>query len=96
MSASEHEDQTSRVSSVSSDDARLVDFALRWAEYGGVDEYILPEFGIQPATYYRRLLRLLQPVLTPRLESSDRARLVTLCRSKLGYPPHRRHKRSTK
>ncbi|MCZ4587609.1 DUF3263 domain-containing protein [Rhodococcus opacus] len=67
-------------------DARFVDFALQWVSYGGGDEYILPEFGVQPSTYYRRLLSLLQSVEAPRLEPADRHRLVTMCLCKLGVP----------
>lgn len=70
----------------SSEIARLVDFALQWETYGGGDEYILPEFGIQPPTFYRRLLSLLQSVHAPRLEPTERQRIVTLCLGKLGLP----------
>ena len=63
---------------------RYIDFALQWANYGEGEEYILPEFGIQPRTYYLRLLRLLQTGHAPHLGSTDRAQLVDLCKTKLG------------
>ena len=63
--------------------ARFVDFGLAWESYGGGDEYILPEFGIQSQAYYRRMLGLLQSVPAPRLEPDDRQRLVTMCLRKL-------------
>ncbi|MFC9361749.1 hypothetical protein ACFTZB_34875 [Rhodococcus sp. NPDC057014] len=65
---------------------RLVNHALQWEPYGGGDEYILPEFGIPPQTYYRRILRLLQSVHAPRLEAIDRQKIVAICLRKLGIP----------
>ncbi|GAF43612.1 hypothetical protein RW1_009_00360 [Rhodococcus wratislaviensis NBRC 100605] len=67
----------------SPDDARLVKFALWWEPFGGGDEYIFPEFGVDPVAYYRRLLNLLQSARAPRLERGDRQRLVALCAHKL-------------
>jgi len=73
------------------DDHRLVEFALRWAPIVAVndytlpdfDEYILPEFGLQPTVYYRRLLTLLLTPPCPRLDPSDRQRIIALCQHKL-------------
>jgi hypothetical protein len=33
----------------------MLDFAIKWAPFGGGDEHILPEFGVLPAVFYRRL-----------------------------------------
>lgn len=73
------------------DDHRLVEFALRWAPIAAnndytlpdLDEYILPEFGLQPTMYYRRLLTLLLVPPCPRLDPLDRKRIIALCQHKL-------------
>jgi hypothetical protein len=73
-----------------SDDHRLVEFALRWTpivalndDFPDFDEYILPEFGLQPTMYYRRLLTLLLTPPCPRLDPSDRQHIIALCQHKL-------------
>jgi hypothetical protein len=68
---------------LSPDDARIIDFALQWARFGGGDEYILPEFGVQPAEYYRRMLVVLQAGRAPRMDAAERQLLVALCVNKL-------------
>ncbi|MFF0818648.1 hypothetical protein ACFYVR_26395 [Rhodococcus sp. NPDC003318] len=59
-----------------------IDFALRWGAFDG-DEYILPEFGVQPEEFYRGLLEILvdrrAPVLDPRVHNG----LIALCRRKI-------------
>lgn len=61
----------------------MIDFAYRWRDFDG-DEYILPEFGIQPDEFYRRLLSILvegtAPVLHPRVHND----LTALCHSRIG------------
>jgi len=61
----------------------LIDFAIRWEPYGG-DEYIFPEFGISPATFYRRVLAILTDDVGPHVDSTTREKLIALCRSKVG------------
>ncbi|MCJ0949979.1 hypothetical protein MTX37_29075 [Rhodococcus sp. ARC_M8] len=66
------------------EDERLINYALRWAPYGGGDEDILPEFGLSPAIYYRRLRSLLQVVDHSRLNVDNLQLLIDLCESKIG------------
>lgn len=66
------------------DEVALLDFAVRWAPYGGGDEHILPEFGLLPIDFYHRLQRLLDE--HPRIDARVRRRLKDLCTRKLGYP----------
>lgn len=70
----------------------LIDFAIRWEPYGG-DEYIFPEFGISPATFYRRVLAILADDVGPHLDSTTREKLIALCRSKVGVQAFGREKR---
>ncbi len=58
-------------------------FASRWAPFDAEIEYILPEFGVTPTEFYRRLLNIAETSSTLGLEGSDRSRLASLCRSKL-------------
>lgn len=37
----------------------MIAFAAKWEPFVGGDEYILPEFGVQPGEFYRRLAHLL-------------------------------------
>lgn len=39
---------------------RMLSFVARWAPFDHGDEYILPEFGIAPSTFYRRVLAFVQ------------------------------------
>ena len=68
----------------------MLDFAVKWAPFGGGDEHILPEFGVLPAVFYRRLQRLLTH--HPTLNDSLRLRLDELCTLKLApiHPANRR------
>ncbi|MBC2642086.1 MULTISPECIES: hypothetical protein [unclassified Rhodococcus (in: high G+C Gram-positive bacteria)] len=63
----------------------MLDFAVKWAPFGGGDEHILPEFGIFPAVFYRRLQRLLARHAT--VDDSVRLRLDELCTNKLAPAP---------
>ncbi|MDX5967371.1 hypothetical protein SIM91_29545 [Rhodococcus opacus] len=73
------------------DELAMLDFAVKWAPFGGGDEHILPEFGVYPAVFYRRL----QPLLThhPTVNDSVRRRLDELCTLKLA-PTHPAKRRS--
>ena len=66
-----------------SDAVRMVDFAAQWVAFDGGDEYILPEFGVDPTTYYRRVLTILQTPPSPPLDPEDRQRIVERCQRKL-------------
>lgn len=61
----------------------MVTFATRWAPFDAELEYILPEFGLAPADFYRRLLQLAETSSTIGLHGADPSRLVSLCRSRL-------------
>lgn len=61
----------------------MVAFATRWAPFDAELEYILPEFGLTPPEFYGRLLQLAETSSTIGLHGADRARLVSLCRSRL-------------
>ncbi|MFD9668358.1 hypothetical protein ACFWAY_43355, partial [Rhodococcus sp. NPDC059968] len=58
----------------------VLDFAVKWAPFGGGDEHILPEFGVFPTEFYQRLRRLLRH---PGVNESVRRRLDELCTLKL-------------
>ncbi|AII08245.1 MULTISPECIES: hypothetical protein [Rhodococcus] len=62
----------------------LIDFALRWAPFGGPnDDDLLVEFGMTSRTYYNRLARALR-VRPPAEVGEDIHRaLLALC-----YRPH--------
>ncbi|MCX5042372.1 hypothetical protein OG921_04125 [Aldersonia sp. NBC_00410] len=36
----------------------MLEFATRWHQFDGGDEYILPTFGITPPVFYQRVLWL--------------------------------------
>ncbi|AHK36157.1 hypothetical protein Pd630_LPD17003 (plasmid) [Rhodococcus opacus PD630] len=79
------------------DELALLDFAVKWAPFGGGDEHILPEFGIYPNVFHRRLQRLL--TRTADVNHSVRHRLNELCIHKLitvakERPPHSRVRES--
>ncbi|QQZ18811.1 MULTISPECIES: hypothetical protein [Rhodococcus] len=63
------------------DELAMLDFAVKWAPFGGGDELILPEFGIFPTIFYRRLRRLLTRQTD--INDSVRRRLDDLCMTKL-------------
>lgn len=90
MRASGHEHAGIEQRTLPLDSARMIEFTRRWAPFGGGDEYILPEFGLLPSTYYERLLAVLD---SPRPIHTDRVtqmRLLDLCRQKIGLPLQRR------
>lgn len=63
------------------DELAMLEFAITWAPFGGGDEHILPQFGILPTVFYRRLQRLL--ARHTGVNSSVRRRLNELCTLKL-------------
>ncbi|MFC9762143.1 hypothetical protein [Rhodococcus jostii] len=63
------------------DEHAMLNFAVKWAPFGGGDEHILPEFGVHPAVFYRRLQSLV--TLHTGVNDSVRRRLDELCRNKL-------------
>ncbi|QYB06757.1 hypothetical protein I1A62_20935 [Rhodococcus sp. USK10] len=66
---------------MTNEELAMLDFAVKWAPFGGGDEHILPEFGVYPAVFYRRLQRLLTGHST--VNDSVRRRLDELCTVKL-------------
>lgn len=74
------QEQPSRTSSAGA--REIVGFALCWAPFGSGDEYILPQFGITPASFYRRLADILRDDLIG-LDQGARETLTGLCRSRL-------------
>ncbi|MFD6065073.1 MULTISPECIES: hypothetical protein [Rhodococcus] len=63
------------------DELAMLDFAVKWAPFGGGDEHILPEFGVFPTVFYRQLQRLL--TRHHGVNDSVRRRLDELCALKL-------------
>ncbi|KXF53468.1 hypothetical protein AXA44_08390 [Rhodococcus sp. SC4] len=68
---------------MTNEEEAMVVFALRWAPYGGGDEHILPQFGLLPAVYYRRLQRLLTSKILERIGYGTKRSLLELCAVKL-------------
>ncbi len=62
---------------------RMLSFVARWGPFDHGDEYILPEFGIAPSTFYRRVLAFVQEAPPQAMRESDRQRVVGLCLTKL-------------
>lgn len=63
------------------DELATLDFAIKWAPFGGGDDHILTEFGVTPAVFYCRLQRLLAQHTG--VNDSVRYRLNRLCTQKL-------------
>jgi len=76
---------------VTREELDMLDFAVKWAPFGGGDEHILPEFGVFPTVFYRRLQRLLTH--HPTINDSVKRRLDELCTTKLA-PARTGRKRS--
>ncbi|QHG85525.1 DUF3263 domain-containing protein (plasmid) [Rhodococcus rhodochrous] len=72
------------------DERAMVDFVLRWSSFDDGDEYILPEFGLTPTTFYRRVLALLAAP-TDELDISTCSLLRDICRAKVQRPIRRPH-----
>lgn len=77
-----------------SDWRQWVDFAIRWEPFGGGDEDILPQFGVSPETFYRRLQKTLSgtpPDITviQSITVIQRYKLERLCEYKLHRQPLR-------
>ncbi|TQC47853.1 hypothetical protein EEB14_18425 [Rhodococcus sp. WS4] len=65
------------------DEYELVAFALRWLPYGGGDEHILPQFGIMPHIFYRRLQTILRTNYSAVVDASSKRILLERCALKL-------------
>lgn len=65
------------------DEDLMVRFALKWLPYGGGDEHILPEFGLMPTEFYRRLAQLAETMRATNIDLGLRRQLVELCSLKL-------------
>lgn len=76
-----HTHTRERKTAVTNEELAMLDFAVKWAPFGGGDEHILPEFGVFPNVFYRRLQRLLRH--HPTVNDSVRLRLDELCTTKL-------------
>ncbi|SEC99439.1 hypothetical protein [Rhodococcus koreensis] len=64
-------------------DPALLDFALRWSFYGGGDDYVFTEFGISPATFYQRVLVLVEKRFSTFLDTRSKEHLRRHCTEKL-------------
>ena len=62
---------------------RQLQFLSRWMPYGGCDEEILPEFGLTPKEFYRRLAQLLDKGVLA-MDFTLRQRLREFCHVKIG------------
>lgn len=76
---------------MSKEDQECIDFATKWLPFGGGDEYILPEFGIAPYTFYLRLNALLHSPAVIGLGLSTKLELSQACRAKLSQRSRRIH-----
>ena len=66
---------------VTENELAMLDFAIKWAPFGGGDEHILPEFGVHSRVFYQRLQVLLAHY--PAVNDSVRHRLAQSCTLKL-------------
>lgn len=62
-------------------DRDSVAFALRWAQFDSGDEYILPQFGITPVAFYRRLSEILRENKS-QIAPAELQTLITVCQRK--------------
>jgi len=69
---------------VTREESAMLTFAAQWAPFGGGDEFILPEFGITPGTFYHRLRAILFSTTSPRLGPRTTQQLLNLCATKVG------------
>lgn len=65
------------------DDRAMLAFAAKWSPFGGGYEHILPEFGLTPAVFYRRLLAMVTTTPTDEVDFATRTFLRQFCVSKL-------------
>ncbi|MGX7729577.1 DUF3263 domain-containing protein [Rhodococcus sp. 2H158] len=72
------------------DERAMVDFALRWSPFGDGDEYILPQFGLTPTAFYRRVFAL-ATTSTDEIDTATSSLLRDICTSKLPRPTRRPH-----
>jgi hypothetical protein len=67
-------------------DYAMLAFVKKWSPYGSGDEYILPEFGLPPLVFYRRLSRILEKKFLQELDMQTRNQLREFCAVKIaGY-----------
>ncbi|MGW4126345.1 DUF3263 domain-containing protein [Nocardia sp. NPDC004711] len=69
------------------DQREILAFAMKWLPFGGGDEDILPQFGIKPENFYRRLSIIIESRSCGEMDLATRNRLRELCRRKLILPP---------
>ena len=74
---------------MTTEEQELIDFATRWLPFGGGDEYILPQFGVTPYTFYLRLHTLLQSRPTIGLRPAAKRQLAEACAVKLSQRSRR-------
>jgi hypothetical protein len=65
------------------DDQAMLAFATKWSRFGGGDEYILPEFGITPVVFYKRILAMVTSTLINEVDFSTRQYLREFCSLKI-------------
>jgi len=71
------------------DDRAMIDFVLRWSPSHDGDEYILPEFGLTPEVFYRRVLAL-STVCSGEIDDTTSSLVRNICLAKLVDSPARR------
>lgn len=74
---------------MTTEDQEFIDFATKWLPFGGGDEYILPQFGVTPYTFYLRLHTLLQSRPTLGLGLAAKRKLAEACAAKLSQRSRR-------
>lgn len=63
---------------------RMLEFAIQWLPSGGGDEFLLPEFGMTPRSFYQKLSLLLDDFDYWRIDPALAARLREMCAIKSG------------
>jgi len=72
---------------VTREERAMLTFAVQWAPLGRGDEFILPQFGITPGTFYHRLRAILFSTTGPHLGPRTTQQLLNLCATKVGPVP---------
>lgn len=68
----------------------VLEFARQWEPFGGGDDFVFLQFGVEPEVFYRRLRRLLKRELERPDVPADFARLERHCSEKIAqYMQHR-------
>ncbi|WP_067902036.1 DUF3263 domain-containing protein [Nocardia vaccinii] len=68
---------------MTADELAMLEFAAKWYRFGGGDEFIFPEFGVTPAVFYQRVLRLVESTTSNIVTPQTRIRLRQFCTGKL-------------